>query len=275
MNKLLYKIKNNFSDLKPFIFISWAWMIKIRLVENEFWRFHYHFFWLDCITKEIINNKHVHSFQAISNVLSWKIKEELYSFNKLKNFDLSKYNLIDNFMRSLWSIEQKVVINYLDLILVWKECKKPSFFNNFLIKNNISVSDILEVHIIYNSIKEQSNNWSIKKEVFKSIWMCNLKYLWDRLISSWDLYVLKSENWHKVNILEESSTLFLSDISYRSKWYRKDNSTLMRWHAKRFAFMQEKVENRKFWLYYTYDELKEILINEISSLINKQNLKWK
>ncbi len=150
--------------------------------------------------------------------------------------------------------------------------KKINLSDNILEKLNNKYDfmplDILGLNTIFDSIKKTDKNWKIINEEFIGLWVYKITKIWERFIKQWDRYILKSENWHKVNILKKTSTLFLSDLTYRSKWFKKEKSNLLRWHAKLFPFMQKKVEKRDFSVYYTQLELKNTLVNEIKILLN-------
>ena len=142
----------------------------------------------------------------------------------------------------------------------------------FFLKKNIDNLNskywIEWLYTLFDSIKKEDKNGKINYEDFINLWIYKIKAIWKRVVKWWEKYILKSENAHKVSILEKTSTIFISDITYRIKWYKKINSNVMRWHVKKYPLEQDKVEERNFFTYYKKSELKNILVYELNKLIN-------
>ncbi len=237
---------DNFLRIKSSISVSWAWMVKYKVFSSPNGEVRYHIFPKNTLTHlehSVWGNCHVHDFQAYSKVLMWEIIEKWYTISKITQEQLLKYNHFVTTLNSMYTKKELEAMSLsLDDIMHDSTCWVESTFE-----------EVFPIHTVFDSEKRiDKNTWEI--EIFKNIWVYSFDYTWERNIKWWDVYYLPAENWHRVSISDDTSTLFVTDTTYQQWTIKKDEEVFLRWHGKRFPQLQDTIEYRDVSKYNISDQ---------------------
>lgn len=238
IERLIEKIKqSNTDDLLENTIISWAWMIKIKILEHQNGSIRLHMFDPDNLSSNLFNNvewePHIHDFQWISKILLWQIFEESYQTYEPKKNQIEQYNLFLNRAKHLNNNKQQQILWEIEETNI-----KDEDALNIISQNNLDSSNIIDLYHIYDSIKNNSKKEII--ETFNDIWILWFKKDWTRIIKSGETYFLPADRWHKIINKSKAITLFINDKTYKSCWFMKNKNTILRGHGKKFPRLQIK-----------------------------------
>jgi len=268
---LRQEINDNFDNILSNLFVGWPWMLKLVILNDPDLRISYHLFWLEMSNWHAVENKHMHSFQAVSNILTWTVFENKFLFNKATKLEEEAYiKFID------WSESQpkKIVDDvFLDLDNILQSKKWLYSFTKKVANSLwISVELLAQMHTVFDSTKVTNEAWQVIGEDFfeKGIFMT--PFLWTRKIRQWNTYSLKSDIAHQIWTQWETSTLFVADTTYRDRWYKKINDVMMRGIAKKLPSQQSSFETRSAVEYM--DNPENIKAQLLSSLDKIKKYIW-
>ena len=174
-------------DVAPYLTLSWAWMIKIKLFTSPHGELRLHIFptmWLGEAAEKIWGNCHVHDFQSFSRVLLGKVVEEQYTICPSDN---ETNTLFDKMLWLIWNIDLpkvKELSDTLDRILVWSSSDSDIelISSIFAHPNPLQLARIFKV---YDGKKRQLQDWKIVEE-FNEIGRYIFDYKGVRNINAWD-----------------------------------------------------------------------------------------
>lgn len=244
----LYKFQNeiwdNVSKLLSNCYISWAGMLKIKMIDSPHGGMFLHIFGGE-LSWKIPENIHIHDFQAISFVSRWSIDEQQFLFSQSSESSREVYWSFLNMMCSI-SIEQRDhILHYLDQYMVGRSVDSIWLLDDFCLKNDISLYKLSLLHTVYASSKITENKM-VLWEKFKDIGLFDLSFYNNRQVKESETYFLPAEIWHRIENSSDTTTIFIFDKTYKSCWYEKSSpETVIRWNGKRLSYMQQEFEKRK------------------------------
>ncbi len=262
---------NEFSNnIKPSLFISGAWMFKIKILSTVNWEIRFHLFPKESFTwilNEIWWDCHVHYFQAYSKVLMGKIIEEWYLISKLSDQEEKQYKIFLTWMEKQTNIVQSDIIKALESKLVHGMLENQ-YLSEFCNKNNIDTTLIAQIHTVYDWSKFFNNNNEFI-ETFEPIWAYKFCFTDIREIIAWEDYFLPADRGHRVLTENDSATIFITDTTFISQKFKKKNDLFLRWHWQRLPWLQEKSKVRSINSQKISNaELHNILIDTSRKILN-------
>ena len=264
-------IKTDSDRLLRDSYISWAWMIKVRILDTWHGILTLNIFWNNHTAWKIPENIHVHDFQAISYVARGEINEEQFSFQRSTWEQEEIYTHFVEVMSSIWYIEQIQILGELEARLLQNSnAEITPELQRVLSLIWVTIDELIWLYVIFNGEKEIDSTWTVTWERFNEKWVYNLSFDWRRKIQQWESYFLPDYMWHRIDSWDNTTTLFLVDKTFKTKWFPKTkNLELTRWHAKKLPQQQAEYEDRWYSSYnISPKELLRIVNGEIEYILN-------
>lgn len=221
--------------------ISWAWMVKVKLFSSIHGSLRYHIFSPkfeenDLSIMQFDDNPHIHWFQAYSHVVHWNIIENTFNLVKLNEHEDVIYQ---NFLTSFGEINQAAqqwIVN----LFKNKEYNlaNEEVFWQLLPKYKNYYRQIRNFYTIFDSIKGFDATGDLVEKFF-NVWTGSFTPIMQRKIKKWEHYHLSAETAHTIAKGEDDTiTVFLTDDTFESMWFKKNKDTFLRGHGQQFPHLQ-------------------------------------
>lgn len=233
------------SDVSPYVVISGAWMIKIKLFTHPFGKLRFHIRpWksIENETTTVGGNCHIHDFQAFSRVLLGKIEEECYAVTKMDEQSALLYQTFLQAVQQLDSIEQETIFGVLEQLLIWNSISHP-LVDKFCTNKQLSLQTLAQRHTFFIG-KRYKNEEDKAVESFEKFWDYAFSFKAKREINQWESYFLPVDQWHRVVTEWDTATFFITDTTYKHGALPENNFPLINGHGKRFPRDQKLLEER-------------------------------
>ena len=265
-------VKDNISKLLASTYVSWAWMIKVKILDQVDTLLTLNIFWNPKINWKIIENIHMHNFQAYSYVMKWVINEDYFLFNHPTDKQIHIYKNFLEMVSSLTNSDKVQLLEQLEWLLVkWSDFRPENSLKLFFDELWATMDELKGIYTIFSSVKLIGDKWAIIWERFTDNWICHIEHTWSRKIEAGNNYFLPDDQWHRIQVYQPTTTVFLADKTYKTRGFPKSNwAYIKRWHVKKLKNQQAAFESRWYDLYgISAQELYSIVLDEIDSILIK------